>query len=141
MPSVNSLPVRYPQKVSPPRASRASTTSAAQPQPTYTQGEVGFFCGRPSASMSHFLRNRNAQELAQSFQTATKDYHHGQPDGAHLGVFFLQNGVTVVHGVEVLRDVQRVAGDQGELQRLGALLDRLADLRHFQDQVPQVLAP
>ena len=65
------------------------------------------------------------------------------PGGAarSLRVLLLQDRVLVVEGVEALRELQGVAGDQRQLQALGGLLDRLADLRHLQDEVPEVLAP
>src|SRR5262245_232192 len=95
---------------------RASSTATPQPQPMYTQGEVDFFCGRPSASMSHFLRYGNAQELPQPLQTAAEDLHRRQARGAHLTVLLLQDGMAVVQGVEALGDLQGVACDEREFQ-------------------------
>src|SRR3954451_14978767 len=91
--------------------------------------------------MSHFLRDRDSQELSQALQAAAEDLHRGQAAGPHLRVLLLEDRVTVIQGVETLRDVQRVAGDERQLQALGGLLHRLPRLRHLQDQVPEVHAP
>src|SRR5436305_5638120 len=104
-------------------AIRASRTTMPQAAPTYSQGEVCLGTGRPVyGSMSHLLRDGNPQELAQALEAAAEDLHRRQARGAHLRVLLLKDGVSVVEGVEALREVEGVAGDQRELQALRRLL-------------------
>src|SRR3954464_3029326 len=91
--------------------------------------------------MSHFLRDGDPQELAQALQATAEDLHRGQARGPDLRVLLLEDRVAAVEGVEALRDLQRVTGDERQLQALGGLLDRLPRPRDLPDQTPEILAP
>ena len=54
-----------------------------------------------------------------------------------VGVLLLQDRMAVVDGVEALRELERVAGDERELERCGGLLDRLLDPRRGRGRGPR----
>ena len=53
----------------------------------------------------------------------------------------MQDRVAVVEGVELLGQLEGVAGEEGELQALAGLGDQVVDPRGVEDEVLEVVAP
>src|SRR5688572_8395969 len=88
----------------------------------------------------HLVRDRDSEQARDRLQPALEDQGGSEAGGAELGVGLLEDRVLVVDGVELLRQVQGVAGEERRLEGRARLLGDLAGLRRRQDR-SQGVAP
>lgn len=79
-------------------------------QPNLSSRSAGFG-DRRRLTRLHSVGEGDAEEAGEGGEAALEDVDGGQAGGAELGVLFLEDGVAVVNGVELLGEVVDVAGE------------------------------